>query len=295
MKFCFQTSVWERSINVYFELIQVHRQRDVQFINMLNKIRIGQASTDIIDKLKATTDQHIEQNGILATTLCSHTHEALTINELKLKKLSGTSQTYTAKDSDPTASAQLDQLTGVLSKIELKIGAQVMLVKNINIAEGLVNGARGVVTEFRENLPVVRFRNKEYLAKYERCFVKMSPNVTATRLQIPLRLAWAFSIHKSQGLTLDCVEMSLAKVFEAGQAYVALSRALSLETLRVLDFSVNQVWVNPDVLKFYKRFKRNLIDKPIPLGIKRIGNNGNSIKCKSKLKSMTRKSLVSIS
>jgi ATP-dependent DNA helicase PIF1 len=68
-------------------------------------------------------------------------------------------------------------------------------------------------------------------------------------------------------MTLDCVEMSLANVFEAGQAYVALSRAKSLDTLRILDFNPNQVWANPDVLAFYKKFRRKLQQMQIiPLG-----------------------------
>lgn len=144
-----------------------------------------------------------------------------------------------------------------------------MLLKNISISTGLVNGARGVVKYFKEGLPVVQFRNKEYLAKHEQWFVKTAGGVMLVRKQVPLKLAWAFSIHKSQGLTLDCVEMSLGKVFEAGQAYVALSRAQSLETLRVLDFKASQVWANEKVLDFYRSLNLQMETmRLIPLGRK---------------------------
>lgn len=139
-----------------------------------------------------------------------------------------------------------------------------MLLKNINISAGLVNGARGVVKRFEEGLPVVQFKNKkEYVARPEKWAVKTASGASLTRKQVPLKLAWAFSIHKSQGMTLDCVEMSLGRVFEAGQAYVALSRAKSLESLRVFDFKATQVWANEEVLKFYKNLDHFRF---IPLG-----------------------------
>jgi ATP-dependent DNA helicase PIF1 len=150
-----------------------------------------------------------------------------------------------------------------------------MLLKNINLAAGLVNGARGVVKSFEDGFPVVRFRNKEHTAKHERWMVKTAGGATLTRKQIPLKLAWAFSIHKSQGLTLDCVEMSLGKVFEAGQAYVALSRAQSLDTLRVLDFKASQVWANQNVLDFYRSLNLQMETmRLIPLGRKQTTKSG---------------------
>ncbi|XP_018334205.1 ATP-dependent DNA helicase PIF1 [Agrilus planipennis] len=295
VRFCFQTPVWKKCIQISYELTQVHRQNDMKFIDILNNIRVGNITSEISEKLLATSKQVIEQNGILATRLCSHTQDADSINQSKLSNLPGDSKVFEAEDSDKSMSYILDQQTTVPSTLVLKVGAQVMLMKNINIASGLVNGARGVVAGFREGLPVVKFRNnKDYVAKHERWMVKSIHGGTIIRKQIPLKLAWAFSIHKSQGLTLDCVEMSLSRVFEAGQAYVALSRAQSLETLRVLDMKSSQVYANPDVLNFYRRFKEQLdITEYIALGTKE--NKGKKVQ---KLKSnvwLNKKPLVCIS
>ncbi|XP_066257845.1 ATP-dependent DNA helicase PIF1 [Euwallacea similis] len=263
-KFCFQTRSWRNCMLNTFELKQVHRQTDNKFITILNKIRIGKVDEDVVNALAATSKQKIEIDGILATRLCSHTKDADIINVSKLRALTGEAKVFESEDSVIGTSKILDNQTPVPGRLELKVGAQVMLLKNINVSAGLVNGARGVIKEFRNGLPLVQFRNrKEYLAQREQWIIKTAGGASLGRKQVPLKLAWAFSIHKSQGLTLDCVEMSLGRVFEAGQAYVALSRSQSLESLRVLDFKSNQVWANPDVLTFYRTLDQTRI---IPLG-----------------------------
>ncbi|XP_057336269.1 ATP-dependent DNA helicase PIF1 [Microplitis mediator] len=259
MKFCFESKVWDSCINCNFELQTVHRQKDQTFVKLLNSIRIGRVTDEIKEILKATAKQKIEKDGILATRLCSHVKEADEINESQLEKLEGVTKHYVAQDSDESMTKTLDQQLSVPGKLTLKIGAQVMLLKNINIVNGLVNGARGVVIRFDDEIPVVQFCSGEiYPAKSEKWMLKMANGSFIHRKQIPLKLAWAFSIHKSQGLTLDCVEMNLSNVFDAGQSYVALSRAQSLGALRVLDFNEKQVWVSTNVLEFYKKFRRNL-------------------------------------
>ncbi|KAH8324447.1 hypothetical protein KR074_007803 [Drosophila pseudoananassae] len=301
-RFCFQSSAWETCIQNVYELKQVHRQSDPEFVKILNHLRIGHVNESITTRLAATSKQKIEGNGILATQLCSHTNDANSINESKLENLGGDKVLFKADDSDPSMSKQLDQQIQAPSQLFLKVNAQVMLLKNINISNGLVNGARGVVVRMDKDLPVVRFKNnQEYICKHEKWIIKTPTGGLITRRQVPLKLAWAFSIHKSQGLTLDCVEMSLSKVFEAGQAYVALSRAKSLQSIRILDFDAKQVWANPQVLQFYKGFRRKLIDTTmIPLGPKNKdkkpgdGKAGNSALAKLK-KSLMNKPLVSIS
>lgn len=259
IKFCFQSPVWDKCVQVAYILKTVHRQTDKDFIDILNNLRIGRITPEITETLTKTARQKIEQDGILATRLCSHTNEADTINKSKLDNINEPEKVFRSEDNNIVYTTVLDQQTPVSSKLILKKGAQVMLLKNINMSAGLVNGARGVVIDFKMDLPVVRFRNnKVYTAKPEKWVVKTLNGGLITRRQVPLKLAWAFSIHKSQGLTLDCVEMSLSRVFEAGQAYVALSRAQSLETLRVLDFDAKQVWANPDVLDFYRKLRRKI-------------------------------------
>ncbi|CAG9812444.1 unnamed protein product [Phaedon cochleariae] len=293
-RFCFQTRAWDQCRFSTFELKRVHRQSDDSFIAILNKIRIGLADDVVTKTLEMTAKQKIERDGILATRLCSHTKDADIINESKLRALPGESRIFECQDLVPGSSRQLDYQTPVPNRLELRIGAQVMLLKNIKVSAGLVNGARGVVKAFEEGLPVVKFRSKEYVAKHERWIVKTAGGASLTRKQVPLKLAWAFSIHKSQGLTLDCVEMSLGRVFEAGQAYVALSRAQSLQSLRVLDFKASQVWANGDVLNFYKTLDNM---RMIPLGpANKMGRGKNQLKKKlAGLKSkLMAKPLVSI-
>ncbi|XP_055919568.1 ATP-dependent DNA helicase PIF1 [Eupeodes corollae] len=300
-RFCFQSPAWEKCIERVFELKEVHRQSDPEFVRILNHLRIGHVNEDITKRLMTTSKQKIEGNGILATQLCSHTNDANSINESKLENLEGEKVLFKAEDSDASMSKQLDGLVQAPSQLYLKINAQVMLLKNINIANGLVNGARGVVVRIDRGVPTVRFKNnQEYVCKHEKWMIKTATGGNVTRRQVPLKLAWAFSIHKSQGLTLDCVEMSLSKVFEAGQAYVALSRAKSLDSVRILDFDPKQVWANPMVLQFYKLFRRRLHDTTmIPLGNKNAKakkeNAGGGAGALAKFKkSLMNKPLVSI-
>lgn len=298
-RFCFQTETWQKVISCSFELKTVHRQKDSEFVRILNLLRVGYVNEEISKRLMLTSKQKIEKNGILATQLCSHTNDSNLINESKLQNLSGEERVFEAQDSDHGYTKTLDGMVLAPSRLTLKIGAQVMLLKNININDGLVNGARGVVIGYTaaNGPPIVRFKNnREYTAKSEKWIMKTPSGAVITRKQVPLKLAWAFSIHKSQGLTLDCVEMSLSKVFEAGQAYVALSRAQSLESIRILDFDMKQVWADPDVLRFYKMFRRQLHDSSmVALGKPRTNDNKSNGGVKNKLpKSLMNKPLVNI-
>lgn len=114
-------------------------------------------------------------------------------------------------------------------------------------------------------MPTVQFitGQKETIGRETWTF-QIGGGTVLSRKQVPLSLAWAISIHKSQGMTLDCVEMSLGKAFEKGQIYVALSRAKSLKSIRVKDFSPSCIQVDPEVLEYYRflrRLRRNYIEK----------------------------------
>lgn len=107
-QFCFQSSSWEQCIQVSYELKQVHRQKDPEFIDILNSIRIGRVTTEIADRLMATSRQKIESGGILATQLCSHTKDADAINQSKLDNLESPEKLFEALDSDIYLTKTLD-------------------------------------------------------------------------------------------------------------------------------------------------------------------------------------------
>ncbi|KAK5919289.1 hypothetical protein CgunFtcFv8_023192 [Champsocephalus gunnari] len=261
--FCFQARSWHKVIQANMELMEVRRQTDQSFISLLQKVRVGRVTEEVTAKLMESAYHRIEKDGILATRLCTHKDDVELTNDNKLQQLPGSARVFEALDSDPALVKTIDAHSPVSRLIQLKVGAQVMLTKNLDVARGLVNGARGVVVAFengKHGLPHVHFLcGVTEVLKLERWVFKSGGGLHLSRQQLPLKLAWAISIHKSQGMTLDCVEISLARVFESGQAYVALSRARSLEGLRVMDFDPRVVRADPDVLVFYKRLRKERI------------------------------------
>ncbi|XP_042905170.1 ATP-dependent DNA helicase PIF1 [Parasteatoda tepidariorum] len=257
--FCFQSSAWDKCIDVNIELHAVKRQSDRNFIQILQDVRKGRSSAALIQKLKSTSNQNIDKDGILATKLSTHKDDVDIINKSHLEQLTGQSQFFFAVDNAPDLSQFINNHCPVGNKLELKVGAQVMLMKNLDLQRGLVNGARGVVLGFdpsKQKLPVVKFAcGAKEVINYEKWSFRAHSGMMLVRKMLPLKLAWAMSIHKSQGMTLDCVEVSLARVFECGQAYVALSRARCLDGLRVLDIEPSSIRANAQVLKFYSQLR----------------------------------------
>uniref|UniRef100_A0A8D2DLP5 ATP-dependent DNA helicase PIF1 n=1 Tax=Sciurus vulgaris TaxID=55149 RepID=A0A8D2DLP5_SCIVU len=241
-KFCFQAKSWKRCVPVTLELTEVWRQADQTFISLLQAVRLGKCSNEVICQLKATATHKVGRDGIVATRLCTHQDDVALTNERRLQEL---------PDPMPCPVSQL---------LQLKLGAQVMLVKNLAVSRGLVNGARGVVVGFEtegRGLPQVRFLcGVTEVIRADRWTVQATGGQLLSRQQLPLQLAWAISIHKSQGMSLDCVEISLGRVFASGQAYVALSRARSLQGLRVLDFDPMVVHCDPRVLHYYATLRQ---------------------------------------
>ncbi|XP_005211755.2 ATP-dependent DNA helicase PIF1 isoform X1 [Bos indicus] len=260
-QFCFQAKSWRRCVPVTLELTEVWRQTDKTFISLLQAVRLGRCSDEVTRQLRATAAHKVGRDGIVATRLCTHQDDVALTNERQLQELPGEVHSFEAMDSDPEQARTLDAQCPVSQLLQLKLGAQVMLVKNLAVSRGLVNGARGVVVGFEaegRGLPQVRFLcGVTEVIRADRWTVQTTGGQLLSRQQLPLQLAWAISIHKSQGMSLDCVEMSLGRVFASGQAYVALSRARSLQGLRVLDFDPMVVRCDPRVLSFYATLWRD--------------------------------------
>jgi len=242
-RLCFEAECWSRVVPRSFMLKHIFRQRDEKFIRILSEVRMGTLSEESITCLKnCVKPPWNPSEGSEPTRLFPHRRTVEELNMKKLNALKTMSQIYEAKDFcfAPQYSHLFEQMT-VPKQLTLRVGAQVILLKNIDFDQGLVNGAVGIITDFTPagqdglRLPIVLFRNgvKTEIEYAEWAFESGGEKV-ASRSQVPLNLAWALSIHKSQGMTLSNVEMSIEKVFAEGQAYVALSRVVSLSGLRII-------------------------------------------------------------
>lgn len=235
--FVFEMPLWHKVFHASIELSCVYRQTDQAFVNMLDEIRVGIVS----DKTKELL-QHLQQPtqfGMAETIRLVPTRaEALEHNLVCLSLLPGLEKRYKSTDSVfcDNPGTKIDFPTAKV--LVLKLNAQVVLVQNID--DTFVNGLRGVVSDFVCGWPKVVFVNGVSRVFSPVTIPCETGNglVLGTRSQVPLQLAWALTIHKSQGLTLPSVQVCLKSLFEPGQMYVALSRAKSLEGLQVISFEI---------------------------------------------------------
>jgi ATP-dependent DNA helicase PIF1 len=271
--FCFESRAWDTVFPEVVELKKIYRQSDATYVKMLNQIRRGKLSKKSYALLQERVREPPAEEALVATQLVPRRREADAINQEAMKHLDGESQVYTMRrakdmpmskadtnelvDTSPTAQeaevSRLRENVMVDDQLELKIGAQVMCVANIDM-EGprpIVNGSQGIVREFRDGLPLVEFRDGQ--AHVMGRHVWPSETIPGVGVeQVPLIHAWAITIHKAQGVTLDMAEIDAGSgVFECGQTYVALSRVKSLEGLYLTELDPARIRVNRKVQEFY--------------------------------------------
>lgn len=260
LRFAFHSPSWAAAGIETHVLTTIIRQRDSKFSTMLNEIRQGIVTPETIAILHERVAAPDADPEIKPVILSSLNKRVDAYNDAKLAKLPGTPTLFEAADTGyPEQIEKLKANCIAPTLLALKPGAQVMLLKNLDTEGGLVNGSLGVVKKFdRFGGPVVEFnigtsdkRTREVVLERARWEIKNEDIVLATRSQYPLRLAWAITIHKSQGMTLNKVRADLSDVFEHGQAYVALSRARTLEGLYLTGFDHRRITADPDALRFY--------------------------------------------
>jgi hypothetical protein len=248
--FCFFSDIWSKLDFEHYMLSKPQRHKnDISFYRMLMRIRRGKT---LPKDLKRLHERHRlyyemtekERDDLGAVILYATNNNVYNYNMANLNEIKNTEYIYKSVflGKKKTESMIEDEIT-------LKVGAQVMLIVNLNVLTGLVNGATGKVISCSLENVTVEFVNgiTTIIEKHE--YVLDEENGIRV-VQIPLRLAWAVSIHKSQSCTLDRVVIDLGKCFADGQAYVALSRARSLDGVYLIDFDSKSIKTNIDALEF---------------------------------------------
>jgi len=271
--FCFESDLWNDIFNIHNQIVlkQVFRQTDQSYINMLNQIREGIIKKNTIETLMQYVGREPDTTLVTKPTKIFPTRNKVdNINRQSLENLSGKLHVFKLKihcekekDKDKDISNEINYLVSNLiceGELNLKIGAQVMSIINITNDDNILiicNGSQGIVTGFSDytNEPIVKFNNGlEIVMRYNFWQSDKNPNVGVS--QVPLILAWAVTIHKSQGATLDAAEIDIGTgVFACGQSYVALSRVTSLCGLYLTSFDFKKILINKKVKAFYQILK----------------------------------------
>jgi ATP-dependent DNA helicase PIF1 len=282
--FCFESEHWFdvfRPEN-HIEMTRIFRQNDQQYIEILSKIRRGIMDDESIDILKSCINRPVN-NAHATTQLFPLKNKVDTINRMMFSKIRETlvefafevdfnAKTY-VNDLKPIERIVIEKCNelpeefkhrevekllianNLVKNLELKVGAVVMCTKNIDVENSICNGSQGIITEFRPDGPIVKFNNG-ITCVINKVSFQSNEYPTIVISQVPICLAWALTIHKIQGITLENAMIDVGNsVFEYGQTYVALSRIKSLNGLHLINFDAKKIKANPKVIQFYERMK----------------------------------------
>jgi ATP-dependent DNA helicase PIF1 len=254
--FAYASTVWQELRLLTCYITEQHRQDDAAYMDMLSAVRGGTFSEK--HRILLRTRYAREPRGG-TSQLYSLNIDVDHLNTAELAKLPGAEHAFLMKRQGP------EQLVGPLTRgclspenLVLKANARVMFTKNDTQTHAYVNGTQGVVATFEKDTeyPIIKTESgKSVTAKPVEWRVEDRGRVLAEISQIPLRLAWAITIHKSQGMSLDTAHMNLADVFEYGQGYVALSRVRSLQGLTLAGLNERALLVHPDIQEKDKEFR----------------------------------------
>jgi len=260
-RFAWQAPSWRELDLKSCYLNEKFRQEDNQLINILDEIRSGMVSPHSHALLQECFEQELD-TPFTPTKLYTHNVDVDRINLEELERLAGEMREfrYTSKGS-ATNVEKIFKTSLVLEVLSLKKDAVVLFIKN-NPEKGYVNGTTGKVIGFDGFSPIVQTSTGERIrvTPEDWSLENAMGEKIASVSQLPLRLAWAITIHKSQGMTLDAAQIDLSKTFEVGQGYVALSRIKSIKGLRLMGLNEKAFAVEPLSLR---------IDEPIKKASKR--------------------------
>lgn len=244
--------IWRSGQFVTCYLSEQYRQQDDIFTEMLQALRSGTSTQEHLELLMSRIVEHDEEDFSTLTKLFTHNHHVDRINEQALATIDEHPHTYqmTHKGKEVLVET-LKKGCLALQELTLKKGAEVMFIKN-NFEKGYVNGTRGKVIGFDDQLlPIVKTVSGETITvDYETWSIDDDHKVLASLTQIPLRHAWAITVHKSQGMSLDAAVIDLSQAFGYGMGYVALSRVRSLAGLYLVGFSPDALAMHPRIMQY---------------------------------------------
>lgn len=282
LSYCFESEDWTKTFKKNINLKTIYRQRDKKYCKILNEIRVGKLSKSsykkLIKRIKPYEELKDVNEKIKPTILMAKRKDVEYINQQEINKLKSEQRTYTLSRVDNLSVINSLSKTFGNSKysklqydiewkyiennimaektLVLKVGTQVMCVANIDM-EGpfpIVNGSQGIVIKFVHDLPMVKFNDGQTRIIGQHTWVSENIHKIGIK-QIPLIHAWAITIHKAQGATLDLVELDIGNsIFECGQTYVALSRVKTLEGLYLKEFDPLKIKIDHKVQHFYTQF-----------------------------------------
>lgn len=262
-KFATKSSVWQNMDLKICYLDEQFRQSDEKFLKILNDIRANKTSEQTRNDLMSRLNKNVSVE-VTPTKLYTHNIDVDSINDIELSKIDNEMvEFHMVSDGIPNLVKALKDGCLAPGILKLKVGAVVMFVRN-NFGKNYVNGTLGRVIGFDEDddYPIVETNSGyEIVAFPETWTIESDNDILAKIVQVPLRLAWAISVHKSQGMSLEFAEIDLSKSFERGMGYVALSRVQSLQGINLRGINDLALEVNQEVVEKDKEFiKKSLED-----------------------------------